>query len=159
MIILGIDPGSCITGYGIIETHASRYKYVASGCIRTKGEEVCDKLYQIYEKLSTIIGQYRPDQAAIEKIFFKNNVDSAFKLGQARGAAFVAVATYRIPLSEYTPRAVKKSVVGYGAADKQQVQRMMKTLLCLSALPQVDAADALAIALCHASYARQGELK
>lgn len=152
MIILGIDPGSRVTGYGIIQTQGNRHRYIASGCIRTKSQNISDRMFEIYEGLTGIIRQHLPEQAAIEKIFLKNNADSAFKLGQARGAAFVAVASYQLALSEYAPRLVKKAVVGYGGADKQQVQQMVKILLCLSALPQVDAADALAIALCHANH-------
>jgi crossover junction endodeoxyribonuclease RuvC len=152
MVILGIDPGSRITGYGIVESIGNGHRYIASGCIKTKGDNLSERLLQIYEGLSIIISRYLPTQAAIEQIFVKNNVDSALKLGQARGAAFVAVANYKIPLAEYAPRVVKKAVVGFGGADKQQVQQMIKILLCLSDLPPTDAADALAIALCHASH-------
>lgn len=151
-IILGIDPGSRITGFGVIEAKNNSRRYITSGCIKTSGESVAQRLHQIYEGLSTIIAQHLPQEAAIEKIFMHENVDSALKLGQARGAAFVAVAKYNIVLSEYTPRVVKKTVVGYGGADKNQIQQMIKILLCLTDIPQSDAADALAIALCHANH-------
>ncbi len=154
MIILGIDPGSRITGFGVIEKAGSHHHYIASGCIKTKGEVVCDRLYQIYEGLSLVIQKHIPSHVAIEQIFVKNNVDSALKLGQARGAAFVAVANFKLITAEYAPRVVKKAVVGYGAADKNQIQQMVKILLCLSDIPQRDAADALAIAICHANHCR-----
>jgi crossover junction endodeoxyribonuclease RuvC len=152
VIILGIDPGSRVTGYGLIKVQNNHYQYVASGCIRTVGEVVSDRLYQIFEGLSSIIRQHGPDEVAIEKIFLKKNIDSAFKLGQARGAAFVAAASSQLSVAEYAPRLVKKSIVGYGHAEKHQVQEMIKILLCLPGVPQSDAADALAIALCHANH-------
>lgn len=151
MIILGIDPGSRITGYGIIRLEGNSHRYITSGSIVTKGE-FSNRLLQIYEGLSIIINQHQPAQVAIEQVFVKKNIDSALKLGHARGAAFVAVANQRLPLSEYAPRLIKQTVVGYGAADKQQIRQMIKILLCLSDLPSKDAADALAIALCHASH-------
>lgn len=152
MIILGVDPGSRITGFGVIEVKGNHHRYIASGCIKTKSEFLSGALHQIFEGLSTIIHQYSPVVAAIEKVFVQKNVDSALKLGQARGAALVALASHKLNLSEYAPRLIKKTVVGYGGADKKQIQQMIKILLCLSDLPQVDAADALAIALCHASH-------
>lgn len=154
MIILGIDPGSRITGFGIIEVNGSRHRYITSGCIRTKGDLTCHRLFQVYEGLSSIIQTHLPSEVAIEKIFLKDNADSALKLGQARGAAFVAVANYNLAIAEYAPRLIKKAVVGYGNADKNQIQHMVKLLLNLSDVPQEDAADALAIALCHASHQR-----
>lgn len=152
MVILGIDPGSRITGYGLIACHGNSNRYLASGCITTKGDNISQRLLQIYQGLSTIIQQHLPTQVAIEQVFVNKNVDSALKLGQARGAAFVAVANYQLPLAEYAPRLVKQAVVGSGGADKRQVQQMIKILLCLSEAPPQDAADALAIAICHASH-------
>lgn len=152
MIILGIDPGSRVTGYGLISCQGNSHRYIASGCITTKGEHASERLLQIYQGLSTIIQQHLPNQVAIEQVFVNKNVDSALKLGQARGAAFVAVANHQLPLAEYAPRLVKQAVVGFGGADKRQVQQMIKVLLCLSEVPPKDAADALAIALCHASH-------
>lgn len=152
MIILGIDPGSRTTGYGVIESVNNTYRYVASGCVRTQGKNISDRLYQIYEGVSAVISRYSPIEVAIEQVFVKNNVDSALKLGQARGAVFVAVAQHQLPLAEYAPRLIKKSVVGFGGAEKHQVQQMIRMLLCLSDVPSHDAADALAIALCHANH-------
>lgn len=157
MIILGIDPGSRVTGFGVIEIKGNHRHYLSSGSIKTKGELLSDKLYQIYEGLCTIIQKYTPNQVAIEKVFLNKNVDSALKLGHARGAAFIAVAHNKLSLSEYSPRLIKKTVVGYGGADKHQIQQMIKILLCLSDVPQRDAADALAIAMCHASHHKMNQ--
>lgn len=152
-IILGIDPGSRITGYGVIKKNGNNYKYISSGCIKTTiNKDVASRLFEIHQGISALITEFCPQEAAIEKVFMHENPDSALKLGQARGAAFVAVAGYDIPIAEYTPRTVKQAVVGYGGADKQQVQYMIKFLLGLSDVPQPDAADALAIAICHAGH-------
>jgi crossover junction endodeoxyribonuclease RuvC len=156
MIILGIDPGSRVTGYGIIESRGpSDFFYLASGCIVTEGEDMAPRLHTIYSGLCEVVEAYEPDEAAIEEVFVHQNVNSALKLGQARGAAIVAVGPVR-PLSEYSTRQVKQSVVGYGAADKPQIQHMVRTLLHLSDLPEEDSADALAIALCHAQIRASG---
>jgi crossover junction endodeoxyribonuclease RuvC len=149
MRVLGIDPGSRITGYGIIDTDGYRCQYVNSGCIRALSDDWSLRLRTIFEGVQQLIEQYQPQQAAIEKVFMHRNADSALKLGQARGAAICAIATFSLPLSEYTPNAVKQSVVGKGHAAKEQIQHMTKVLLKLSQEPQADAADALAIALCH----------
>jgi crossover junction endodeoxyribonuclease RuvC len=156
-VILGIDPGSHITGFGLVQVIGNQCHHLGSGCIRIKNGALGERLYQVYESISDIIQQYSPQQAAVEKVFMHENPDSALKLGQARGAAFVAIAASKIPAAEYTPRMIKKAVVGYGAAEKNQIQHMVKLLLCLSELPQKDAADALAVALCHASYWRCGK--
>lgn len=148
--ILGIDPGSRFTGYGIIELNAGRSIWVNSGCIRVKGESLAEKLCIISEGLNVLLDEFQPDEMAIEKVFVSRNVDSALKLGQARGAAITTVALRKIPVSEYTPTQIKKAVVGKGNAAKTQVQHMVVNLLGLSRAPQEDAADALAIALCHA---------
>jgi crossover junction endodeoxyribonuclease RuvC len=149
-LILGIDPGSRITGFGLIKTHGARQEYVASGCIKTtvKGS-LAEKLAEIFAGVTEIIEQYDPLEMAIEKVFMAKSADSALKLGQARGAAIVAGANLGLAVFEYEARKVKQAVVGTGAADKSQVQHMVKTLLKLPAEPQQDAADALAIALCH----------
>lgn len=154
-IILGIDPGSRITGYGVIQTNGIEHRYVASGCIRLETNNLNDRLYQIYAGIKEIIATYTPEEAAIEQIFMHQNPGSALKLGQARGVAIVAAANHQITVSEYSARQVKQSVVGYGAAKKEQVQSMVQRLLNLSGVPQKDAADALAIALCHA-HSRRG---
>ncbi|WP_027857051.1 crossover junction endodeoxyribonuclease RuvC [Marinobacterium jannaschii] len=150
MLILGIDPGSRITGFGVINVVGARNEYVASGCIRIKGDELPDRLRQVYEGVTQIIEQYCPQEMAIEQVFMAKNADSALKLGQARGVAIVAGANCDLPVHEYAARKVKQSVVGKGSADKVQVQHMVASILKLPGLPQADAADALAIALCHA---------
>lgn len=127
---------------------------MTSGCIRIGKFPWEQRLHQIFEALSKIILEFSPNTVAIEKIFVHKNVASALKLGQARGAAIVAVALKALPIAEYTPRQIKKAVVGYGAADKKQIQHMMQVLLKLNGLPQTDAADALAVALCHAQSIR-----
>jgi crossover junction endodeoxyribonuclease RuvC len=148
-IILGIDPGSRLTGYGVIRQQGSKFEYVASGCIRMTLGEMPDRLKQIFDGISQIIEQTQPTVFAIEQVFMARNPDSALKLGQARGAAIVAAKVGGLNVYEYSARQVKQSVVGTGAADKAQVQHMVRTLLKLQANPQADAADALAVALCH----------
>jgi len=150
--ILGIDPGSRLTGYGVIKTDGQSHTYVASGCIRTPTGEMPDRLSVIYHDISEVIQQYRPEEAAIENIFICKNPSSALKLGHARGAALVALASSGLLISEYAPRLVKQAIVGYGAAQKSQVQHMICIMLKLSDVPQADAADALAVALCHAQH-------
>lgn len=150
MLILGIDPGSRITGFGVINSVGSKNEYVASGCIRIKGDELPERLQQVYEGVTEVINRYCPQEMAIESVFMARNADSALKLGQARGVAIVAGTNQDLPVHEYAARKVKQSVVGKGSADKTQVQHMVAHILKLPGLPQVDAADALAIALCHA---------
>ncbi len=149
-VILGIDPGSRITGYGVIKVEGNHHRYITSGCIRIDLTSFDERLAQIFNGIRSIMHSYSPHEAAIEQVFMHKNPGAALKLGQARGAAIVAMTYSGIQVSEYSAREVKQSVVGYGAAKKEQVQHMVKTLLNLSATPQVDAADALAIALCHA---------
>ncbi len=150
MVILGIDPGSRITGYGLIKRQAGKTHYVASGCIRVKGDDLAQRLAQIFTGVSEIIRQYKPDQFAIEQVFLAHNPDSALKLGQARGAAIVAATQDKLSVAEYSARQIKQAVVGKGSAEKSQVQHMVRHLLNLPGTPQADAADALAVALCHA---------
>lgn len=151
-LILGIDPGSRKTGFGIINVIGSKQEYITSGVIRMKDtDELPARLKVIFDSLTQIIEQYCPQEMAIEQVFMAKNASSALKLGQARGAAIVAATAQNVPVSEYEARKVKQSVVGNGAADKLQVQHMVKTLLRLPAVPQEDAADALAVALCHAN--------
>lgn len=150
MLILGIDPGSRITGYGVINCVGNKTEYVASGCIRIKGDELPERLQQVYSGVSEVIERYCPQEMAIEQVFMARNADSALKLGQARGVAIVASTNAELPVYEYAARKVKQSVVGKGSADKSQVQHMVAHILKLPGLPQADAADALAIALCHA---------
>lgn len=149
-LILGIDPGSRITGYGIINCQGSKHEYVTSGCIRlTPNAPLPEKLEEIFIGITTIIEQYSPQEMAIEEVFMARNPDSALKLGQARGVAIVAAKIQGLPVSEYAAKKVKQAVVGVGSAKKAQVQHMVRVLLKLPANPQEDAADALAIALCH----------
>lgn len=148
-IILGIDPGSRITGYGVIRQSGRKLEYLGSGCIRTHIDDLPSRLKLIYAGVSELIVQFQPEHFAIEQVFMAKNADSALKLGQARGAAIVAAVNADLPVFEYAARLVKQSVVGTGAAEKTQVQHMVKSLLNLSASPQADAADALAIAITH----------
>lgn len=149
-IILGVDPGSRITGYGIIRAEGRQIEYIDSGCIRVGEKPMAERLQTIFQSLAVLIGEYRPEEFAIEQVFMARNPDSALKLGQARGAAIVSAANSGLPVYEYSARQVKQAVVGKGGADKTQVQHMVQALLKLSRTPQADAADALAIALCHA---------
>lgn len=153
-IILGIDPGSRITGYGVIEQKGSRCRYIASGCIRTKGDTLAPKLDMIFSGICEIIKQYQPSEFAIEQVFMAKNPDSALKLGQARGAAIVAATQADLYVCEYSARQIKQAVVGTGAATKDQVQQMVMQILTLSGKPQADAADGLAVAICHAHTAQ-----
>lgn len=149
-IILGVDPGSRITGYGIIRVEGRHTEYIDSGCIRVGEKPMAERLRVIFQSLVTLIAEFRPEEFAIEQVFMARNPDSALKLGQARGAAIVAAATNGLEVHEYSARQVKQAVVGSGSAVKAQVQHMVQVLLGLSRKPQEDAADALAIALCHA---------
>lgn len=154
-IILGIDPGSRITGYGIIKEEKRKLIYIDSGCIRTADGDLGGRLLQIYDGICLLMDKFFPDEVAIEEVFMHKNASSALKLGHARGVAMVAAASHRVPISEYAAREVKQSLVGYGAAEKEQVKHMVVNLLQLASSPQSDAADALAIAICH-SHMRNG---
>ncbi len=178
--ILGLDPGSRRTGYGLIDYHVGEAVHVAHGCIvvRARGGAgvaavdasaagpsaagasadaagVAERLRAIYEAVEGLIAQYRPDEIAVERVFVNRNVDSALKLGQARGAALSAIPR-GTPVFEYAPRAIKIAVVGFGGADKRQVLHMMKSLLALTGAIAADASDALAVAVCHAHSRRGG---
>lgn len=147
--ILGLDPGSLCTGYAVIET-GPRVTYVVSGSIRARGPSLTDRLQEIFAGVDKLTGEYLPDEVAIERVFMHRNADSALKLGQARGAALSATFAVRPRVFEYAPREVKLAVVGTGGAQKEQVQLMVRQLLNLTGPMGPDAADALAIALCHA---------
>jgi len=153
--ILGIDPGSRLTGFGIIEVQANRLQCVSTGCVKITGDDLAGKLKVIFEGISQLVAEFQPQEVAIENIFMYRNADSALKLGQARGAAISAVSVQSIPVHEYTPSEIKKAVVGKGNASKEQVQHMIKALLSLNRIPQSDAADALAVALCHGHLRNQ----
>ncbi|MFV3403315.1 MULTISPECIES: crossover junction endodeoxyribonuclease RuvC [Pseudomonas] len=149
-LILGIDPGSRITGFGVVRQTARGCEYVASGCIRTGGGELHERLQIVFRGVSEIIRQHGPVTMGIERVFMARNADSALKLGQARGAAIVAAAEAGLEIAEYTASQVKQAVAGTGGANKEQVMMMVMHLLKLTQKPQIDASDALAIALCHA---------
>ena len=149
-IILGIDPGSRVTGYGVIRQTGRQLEYLGSGAIRTQVDDLPTRLKRIYAGVTEIITQFQPDMFAIEQVFMAKNSDSALKLGQARGTAIVAAVNHDLPVFEYAARLIKQTVVGIGSADKIQVQDMVTRILKLSDKPQADAADALAIAITHA---------
>jgi len=148
--ILGLDPGSLRTGYAVVETQLGKISYVVSGTIRTDGVALAERLQQIFLGVEDLTREFRPDEVAIEGVFMHRNADSALKLGQARGAALSATFAVRPRVFEYAPRAVKLAVVGTGSAQKEQVQLMVRRLLNIVGPLGADAADALAIALCHA---------
>jgi crossover junction endodeoxyribonuclease RuvC len=149
--ILGIDPGSRITGYGIIEHRSDKNTIhcLAGGCIRLQAKDVPRRLGELFAQIQDIVRVHCPTELAIEQVFVHKNANSALKLGQARGVALAAVFSAHIPVFEYAPRKIKQAIVGRGAADKSQVQHMIQVLLSLKEKPQADAADALAVALCH----------
>jgi crossover junction endodeoxyribonuclease RuvC len=151
--VLGLDPGSRRTGFGIIDCEGNAHTHVVNGCISAQGDVIAQRLREIFQGIERVIATYQPDEVAIERVFVNRNVDSAIKLGQARGAALCAVPV-GTSVFEYAPRAVKLAVVGSGAAEKSQVAHMMKVLLQLSVIPAPDAGDALAVAMCHANSRR-----
>ena len=155
MIVLGIDPGSRITGYGIVEQVGNRLVHIDNGAIFTDAAaDFPGRLKKIFDGLLDVIAKYQPGQVAVENIFFATNPQSALKLGQARGAAIVAAVHCGLPVFEYSALQVKQAVVGQGRAEKGQVQKMLKALLGLPEIAQADASDALAVAICHInSYA------
>ncbi len=147
--ILGIDPGSIITGYGVIDASSQQVHAIDFGCVRAGKGPFPERLKLIFQQLTEVIERYSPACLAIENVFVSRNADSALKLGQARGAAICAAVSRDLPVAEYSPREIKQAVVGKGSADKVQVQHMVKILLNLDAIPQVDASDALATSICH----------
>lgn len=148
--ILGIDPGSRITGWGVIDSDGRHSRHIASGCIRTEGDDLPQRLGEIYRGVHQVVLEYRPAEMAVEQVFVAKNASSALKLGQARGAAICAGVAEGLPVAEYTPRMVKQSVVGAGGAEKEQVEHMVRMLLNLREPLAADEADALAVALSHA---------
>ncbi|MDA3932957.1 MAG: crossover junction endodeoxyribonuclease RuvC [Gammaproteobacteria bacterium] len=158
MRILGLDPGSVCTGVGIIEEHAGRTRCLAFSTIRTREADFNQRLRIIFDEVQKLMQEYTPDRVAIERVFVNSNAESSLKLGHARGAAICAMVHAGVPISEYSPNAVKKALVGRGHADKTQVAHMVKILLQLEQKLPADAADALAVALCdqhHAQTARR----
>ena len=152
MIILGIDPGSRITGFGIIDNQTNRIDYIDSGNIKVCGDSLPQRLGFIFASVDEVIRQYHPQQMSIENVFMARNADSALKLGQARGAAICAAHQAGLEIAEYAPREIKQAIVGSGAASKEQVQHMVKRLLGIRQELKADEADGLAIAICHAQF-------
>lgn len=160
MIILGVDPGTAITGYGLIQSDGQELGLIDYGAIRTPAEwSLPRRLEHIYRELTALIVKYQPTDAVVEKLFFSKNVRTALSVGQARGVALLAAAEAGISIHEYTPLQIKQAVVGYGRAEKNQIQQMVKMLLQLDTIPEPDdAADALAVAICHAHSAHWAQL-
>jgi crossover junction endodeoxyribonuclease RuvC len=150
-LVLGIDPGTATTGYGLVREEGDALQAVAFGVIETAaGEALAQRLASLYTQLSDLVLTYKPDAAAVEELFFSRNVRTAMAVGQARGVVLLTLVHARVPVDEYTPREVKQAVAGYGSAAKEQVQEMVRLLLDLPVVPRPDdAADALAIAICH----------
>lgn len=153
-MVLGIDPGSAITGYGLVSETGNKLTAVDYGCIRTSPSQPLEiRLQKIFCEIKNIIERYKPDNFAVEELFFNKNVRTALIVGQARGVIMLAGAENGLPVHEYTPLQVKQAVVGYGRAEKAQIQFMVKTILSLPEIPKPDdVADALAIAICHTHY-------
>ncbi len=160
MIILGIDPGTATTGYGLVEEKGGKLSVIDYGVILTEPKDSAEmRLERIYDHLVDLIEEYNPDEVAVEELFFSTNVKTAMAVGQARGVILLATQKAGVPLSEYTPNQVKSGICGYGAADKKQVQKMVQMILKLDEVPQPDdAADALAIAICHSSSRKYNNL-
>ncbi len=160
MLVLGIDPGTAITGYGLVREDEEGLALVGCGVITTPADQpLPQRLQAIYHGLTAIIGQHQPDQVAVEELFFSRNVRTALSVGQARGVVLLAAAEAGLPLHEYKPLEVKQTVAGYGGADKRQVQEMVRMLLNLEQVPEPDdAADAVAVAVCHIHSARMRAL-
>jgi len=152
VIILGIDPGSRCTGYGLIDNQLNRISYMHSGYFKIQGDNIAQRLGQIFQHIDDLIRQYQPQQMGIERVFMHRNADSALKLGQARGAAICAAHLAGLEIAEYAPREIKQAIVGTGAATKDQVQHMVRRLLSLRQPLQADESDGLAIAICHAQF-------
>jgi crossover junction endodeoxyribonuclease RuvC len=151
--ILGVDPGSRRTGFGVIECRGADYVHIAHGCLNVGSAVMTERLRLIFDGLQSLIDEHQPAEVAVERVFVNRNVESALKLGQARGAALCAVPK-GVPVFEYAPRAIKMALVGSGAAEKSQVAHMITTLLRLSGRIGPDASDALAVAVCHAHSRR-----
>jgi len=159
VIVLGIDPGTAAMGYGVVDRSGGRLRAVDYGCITTSADApLPERLQHLYEHVVELIETHRPDLVAVERLFFSRNAQTAFAVGQARGVVLLAAAQADVPVREATPNEVKVAVTGYGAADKDQVQRMVRTVLDLPHIPTPDdAADALAVAICVANRERAGE--
>ncbi|MBI5695013.1 MAG: crossover junction endodeoxyribonuclease RuvC [Nitrospirae bacterium] len=156
MRVLGIDPGTVTTGYGVVDEDGGRITFVGAGGVATSAKQAFpERLKKIYEGLQAVIAEHHPDMVAVESLYFAKNVQSALKLGHARGVAVLAAVMNDLPVYEYSPTEIKQAVVGYGAAEKPQVQKMVMTLLKMDAIPaKLDTTDALAAAICHIHSAR-----
>jgi len=155
MIVLGVDPGSRVTGYGIVEKINNNISYVHSGHIRSSGKiPFYDRIYKIFQSMVKIMDVYCPRELAIEDMFYAKNVQSSLKLGHARGAVLIAAVQCGLQVFEYTPLEIKKSVVGYGMASKEQVRSMVQMILKLKGSLNLDTSDALATAICHLNWSR-----
>lgn len=152
--ILGIDPGSRRTGFGVVDFDGDKARYITSGTVKSIDGAFADRLKQIFESIGGIVDEFRPDIVAIESVFMHKNAGSALKLGHARSAAICATFAHGVEVFEYAPREIKQAVVGTGAASKEQVQHMVVSILTLDGVPAEDAADALAAALCHGHQRR-----
>lgn len=156
MIILGIDPGTATTGYGVVKSKNGTLEEVAHGCILTKSSDELDRrLNIIFDQLIKVIGKFKPEMVAVEELFFASNTKTAISVGHARGVILLACSKSKVPVYEYTPLQVKQAICGYGRGEKQQIQKMVQALLGLKEIPKPDdAADGLAIAICHANSYR-----
>jgi crossover junction endodeoxyribonuclease RuvC len=161
MIILGIDPGTATTGYGLIKKDGQKYQFLKYGCILTPAKTpLHDRLETIFEELTELVSEHQPDHIAVEELFFNSNTTTAMSVGQARGVILLAAKKAGLSIFEYTPLEVKMALTGYGRADKKQMQQMVKVLLGLSEIPKPDdAADALAIAICHGQSFKELKVK
>jgi len=155
MIVLGVDPGSRVTGYGLVEKSGNQITCLHSGTFGTSLDRpFFERIYEIFQSMSEIMNRYRPEEMAIEDLFFHKNLESALKIGHARGAVLIAAVQNNVKIFEYSPLEIKKSVVGYGRATKEQVRSMIQLILKLKTLPPLDASDALATAICHLNWTR-----
>ena len=155
MIVLGVDPGSRVTGYGFVEKQMNRLTCLHAGVVAIPAEmPFYERIHRIFRSMGELMGQYRPDEMAVEDVFFAKNVKSSLKIGHARGAVLIAAAERGIRIYEYSPLEIKKAVVGYGQASKEQVRAMVQRILRLSGAPSLDASDALATAICHLNWTR-----
>ncbi|NLD37526.1 MAG: crossover junction endodeoxyribonuclease RuvC [Desulfatiglans sp.] len=155
MLVLGVDPGSITTGYGIVRKNNNLFTCITSGAIESSGDvPFYDRIFKIFEKMVELMELYKPDEMAIEDVFFAKNVKSSLKLGHARGAALIAAVKCNVKIYEYTPLEIKQSVVGYGRATKEQVSSMVRMILNLPSIKRADTTDALAAAICHLNWTR-----
>ena len=155
MIVLGVDPGSRVTGYGLVEKSGNQITCLHSGTFATSlNRPFFERIYEIFQSMTEIMNRFRPEEMAIEDLFFHKNVESALKIGHARGAVLIAAVQNKVKIFEYSPLEIKKSVVGYGRATKEQVRSMTQVILKMKTLPPLDASDALATAICHLNWTR-----